>query len=182
MTIRDDLCNGGDGVPIFDHPLLDEMNADGRVTFYLTGSRYAGTATDASDWDFFVAESDTATIAEPLGMEKWLMDRGFTLIQDDQTAVDEEYADHPYTVGVYRNRHPAGKVEVQVVTDVEVARRTRDLVYGALRLDDDRLRREDKAQRGVVWCLAARTIMAAQPKKPVARGGIYGFPLTTEVL
>lgn len=118
--------------------------------------------------DFFV---DHAALPGVLGVDTWLLDRGFVSVGDHQQATEQHYADHPYTEGVYRHDHPAGRVEVQVVTDVEVARRTRDLIYySTLKLDDDRLRREDKTARAEMWVYAARAILAGRPSKALAAG------------
>lgn len=71
--------------------------------FYLTGSRFFGTATEGSDWDFFVKHSEEVA----LDLHKW----GFQLVQGPR---NDNYKDKNTVVVFW---HPLHRVHVQLVHD-----------------------------------------------------------------
>jgi hypothetical protein len=80
--------------------VLMQMERDVIYRFHLTGSRYFGTHTKDSDYDFFIENDD--------GLETWLKDHGFNLISKPYVNAN--------TIVVYR--HPMG-IDVQIVLDAD---------------------------------------------------------------
>lgn len=78
--------------------------------FFLTGSRYFGTSTPGSDWDFFVEDTpDVIAFLEGIGFE---------------LQTDKEYSHDRVTVNTYRLQN----VEVQLVSDVGLKKRAQFLL------------------------------------------------------
>lgn len=69
--------------------------------FHLTGSRYFGTSTPESDFDFFIEWTE--------GLEPWLISHGFKL--DSQT-----YSGDPSFVKVYKSEN----VDIQIVDNAKI--------------------------------------------------------------
>lgn len=67
--------------------------------FYLTGSRYFGTARDDSDWDYFVQD-------DPL-VHDWLSENGFFVEH-------ESYKQDPLFTTVYKGECPATKKQYHI--------------------------------------------------------------------
>lgn len=84
--------------------VLNSMLSVRHITFHLTGSRYFGNATDASDWDFF------AETLPDNGLAHWLSSAGFNLLSHSR------YTDNQ-TVDVWR--HPTG-IDVQEVKSAKL--------------------------------------------------------------
>lgn len=78
------------------HGLLSES----QFRFYLTGSRYFGSTTSTSDWDFFVADTPEVT--------NWLTNNGFSLVEG-------AYNNDPNITTVYAK----DDYHIQLVADVK---------------------------------------------------------------
>jgi hypothetical protein len=86
--------------------MIDILHDVEGFDFYLTGSRYFGTESSDSDWDFFTTDSEV--------LRDWLRVCGFKRI----TAGDRDYPgqdNQQELIDIYK--HPEG-VDVQIVQDV----------------------------------------------------------------
>jgi hypothetical protein len=153
-----DIPNNVD-VPIVTDPLIGTLWAVRDHTFYLTGSRFAELTRQGSDWDFFAADDKGHVI-------DWLKSVGFKILSNSDETYNSDDV-HPYTNLVMGKNN----VHVQVVNDLELARATRDAVYGTPRLRSaDILAREDgqTAFRTDLWVDTARLLRTAKNyKKPM---------------
>lgn len=100
--------------------------------FYLTGSRYFGTATPESDWDFFTQHDVTTA--------KWLEANGWHV-------ESESYAQDPIMVAVYRK----GITHVQLVGDVRVKSHLQNRLKWIFRE-----LKPNKTQAKMLWLYATR--------------------------
>jgi len=112
---------------------LSEMDA----VFYLTGSRYFGTARTRSDWDFFTNDP---------GVGERLLDAGWQTV-----AADTHYLDTAYG---------KGRVHVQVVQDAARKRRVQMYLYRVLRLG-----RLPKEQAKALWSVVDNLIEVIEWKE-----------------
>ncbi len=106
--------------------------------FHLTGSRFFGTHTDQSDWDFFIEWNDQ--------IELWLEENEFAL--DSQS-----YANDPLFVKVYKRDN----VHVQLVDNAKIKARIQHRLkpfFSAIKPD------KEMAQR--FWQLATRLYIDGQ--------------------
>ena len=96
--------------------VIHKLHAMKDHTFYLTGSRYFGNATEDSDWDFFVQfplDKDSLgnhTLA--MELRKYLESNGFKPVFDTYYGKDRQ------TLLVMRNDE--AKVDIQFVEDVKI--------------------------------------------------------------
>lgn len=75
------------------------------IEFYLTGSRFFGTATEDSDWDFFVIESFLWT------HEEMFVNLGFRPIQGMGRYPGQDYLQDLHTIW----EHPTEHIHIQFV-------------------------------------------------------------------
>jgi len=104
-------------------PSLDTLDAltdlkEASFEVRLTGSRFFNTATEYSDWDFFV-DGD-----EP-GLEPWLADRGWEELDRSRGLHHfPQYAGDPNIAQVYEK----GEVQLQLVRDFLVKVRAQEIL------------------------------------------------------
>ena len=99
------IINMAEKLPLRVMKLAEEE----RFKFFLTGSRYFGTYTNNSDWDFFVEFSYEVKI--------WLEKEGFE--KKTNTDYDDKTVIEAYS---------AGGVDIQLVTDVELKNTAQELL------------------------------------------------------
>lgn len=85
--------------------------------FYLTGSRFFGTSTAFSDWDFFIEGNPF----DPNWFDKFLNPLGF-----NQIYVPHEYQRSDHIHCVYR--HPIG-IDIQIVKNARNKEIAQDILY-----------------------------------------------------
>ena len=122
---------------IQDQPILDVMKNATGIDFHLTGSRFFGTATETSDWDFFTQHCEVT--------KRWLSKNGFfTLTHSANSYNDQE------TKCVMRFTSGSFQIDVQLVNDVKKKVR----INNAIKHRNDFLQLMnslDKEQRTTFW-------------------------------
>ena len=112
---------------------LREMENTENIMFYLTGSRLFGTASNNSDWDFFVQDSEES--------REWLVRHEFV----PENSHPAKYTDELCT-GVYIHReHP---IHVQLVRDAREKRTVQGILYHS-----PLYRKASKEDRRLLWNL-----------------------------
>lgn len=88
-----------------NQPIFDAMKNAIGINFHLTGSRFFGTATETSDWDFFAQYCP--------GNKQFLKSNGFVELTDSS----QQYNDQE-TKCVMRFTNGSLQIDVQLVNDV----------------------------------------------------------------
>jgi hypothetical protein len=133
--------------------IISEMRSS-LYEFYLTGSRYWGTFTEKSDWDFFVQDSKS--------VREYLTKRGFTnYSRYSEYAADGQCID----VFVYRPFNEpssddlSNQVHVQIVLDAKFKQAVQEELF---RLFPRGFRDKDEASK--IW-LTAFTLAKYKPQQ-----------------
>lgn len=127
--------------------ILNAIQNHPTLKFYLTGSRHFGTATEASDWDFFVE----CQSIKPIDPEicKFLVFHGFKPVYSTYTDCE--------TLAVYQSVD--GKVHLQLVKDARLKADVQTVIGEYLTEPNDE--EYSKSENAKIWNVAltvARTI------------------------
>lgn len=112
------------------------------LVFYLAGSRYMGCARLDSDWDFYVQNSD--------GVIAFLFEKGFSPMSKGY-----EGSNGGHTVVVMEKKEEGRTVQVQVLRDVHLLRRVRDIIR--VHLLEEHIK-ADKEARRFLWTTLATAL------------------------
>ena len=130
------------------YPAIVNRIIESDIKFYQTGSRYFGTSTDDSDWDFFADDT--------IDTRRWLTDHGFICLSF--YADNNEYNIDPFCNAVYRQ----GKVDVQLVNNLDLKIKAQDLIKNKINVNWLR----NKTIARVVW-FSALSALDSMVEKPV---------------
>jgi hypothetical protein len=153
------------------HKEIFDVFKNSSLRFHPTGSRYFGTATPFSDWDFFTQESHEA--------RDFLVKQGFWLLQKDADNTSYGYlgiTNNPLNIGeVWENNYfsnPSVKVHVQLVSDYELKKvvhvqliKRYGIYWGEIIRDWDKQTRRDFWNLLMNVAQASRTMQAEQKQE-----------------
>lgn len=131
-------------------------------TFHLTGSRYFGTNSEYSDYDFFV-QDDHLSEYDVSGVRYSLVDKGFNL----DFSHDCDYNEDISIVYVYK--HPYG-IHIQIVKDFEIKKKAQSSLF----VNGASIHLRDKSLAKVLWKTALMYAQVSKPVKPATES--YLFP------
>jgi hypothetical protein len=135
--------------PISDN-VLHQLHAS-KFDFYLTGSRFFGSANETSDYDFFTPTTSVVDFLSSLGFN----------------VVCGEYAGDPNCLCVYRYKNDKVQIDIQLVRDLQLKQKVQSLIK-----EHNLLLGHDKYEAKIVWTTAfyiVREMLKAQIELPFGK-------------